>query len=307
MSSIVPSPPQTATTTQRGLMSAADKAKLDGLGGAGHDPVTVSSPAGWLSLVAQALTFALVSASATVAGVVDTAAQTIAGIKTLTSTLIASAGIQVGSLWNTNGAGASDVVLKVGTTAADASVNAAAKLLSVRTGIGATEVESFYFTKALLYFGGSGVFSIEKDLVGGLGIKTSSTAIFTWLPSGIARSGYGFDLNPAWGAYLSFQVVSSGLVNQRGTDSTGTPGAATIDRPIGKSSIAAAASSVVITNNLVTALSHIVITPMENGTSNAEFRNFKVTPAAGSFTVTVNAATTVAWPFAWRVATILTA
>lgn len=55
MSSIVPSPPKKVTVA--------------------------SSPAGWLSIVGQALTFALVSASASVAGVVDLAAQTFLGAK----------------------------------------------------------------------------------------------------------------------------------------------------------------------------------------------------------------------------------
>jgi hypothetical protein len=43
--------------------------------------------------------------------------------------------------------GASDVALKLGFGAADASVNASAKLLSVQTGMGGTPVEKFYVTK----------------------------------------------------------------------------------------------------------------------------------------------------------------
>lgn len=246
-------------------------------------------------------------ATAAVSGLVSKLDQTFAGVKTFTSAIIAAAGVQTASVFSTNGTGASDVVLKVGTTQADASVNSAAKLWALYTGLGGTEVPRYYFTKDTLYLGGGGVWSLFLESGGAFSWKTGSVTLLQLLSSGITRSGYGIDINPSFGAYLSFQALVSGLVNQRGTDSTGTPGAATIDRPIGKSSIAATASSVVITNNLVTALSHIVITPMENGTSNAEFRNFKVTPAAGSFTVTVNAATTVAWPFAWRVATILTA
>lgn len=236
-------------------------------------------------------------------GFLNSIAQSISGVKTFTSAIIASAGIQISALWNTNGTGASDVGVKVGVSTADASVNATAKIASFRTGIGGTEVERYYWTKDTMYLGGA---SLWSALIGSeIYWRTSGTAILALLPSGITRSGYGFDLNPAFGAFLSWQVQSSGLMNQRGTDSSGSPGAATIDRPIGKSAVAATASSVVITNNLVTASSHIVITPMENGTSNAEFRNFKVTPAAGSFTVTLSSSVTVAWPFSWRVATIL--
>lgn len=85
MSSVFPSPIGPATTSKRGTMSAADKTKLDAITGThtGNNTgdVTVSSPTGWLTLVAQALTFALVSASQSVAGVVDLAAQTLAGAK----------------------------------------------------------------------------------------------------------------------------------------------------------------------------------------------------------------------------------
>lgn len=81
MSSALPSPIGPATTAKRGTMSAADKTKLDAVAGTNTGDVTVSSPAGWLSRVGQALTFALVSASAGVAGVVDLAAQTLTGAK----------------------------------------------------------------------------------------------------------------------------------------------------------------------------------------------------------------------------------
>jgi len=45
------------------------------------------------------------------------------------------------------GGGASDICVKMGTTVADASVNTSAKLLSVRSGIGGTEVEKLYMLK----------------------------------------------------------------------------------------------------------------------------------------------------------------
>lgn len=85
-------------------------------------------------------------ADATTPGSLSVIAQVIAGVKTFTSAIVASVGIQLAALWNTNGAGSSDVCLKVGTSTADASVNAGAKLLSVRTGIGGTEVERLALT-----------------------------------------------------------------------------------------------------------------------------------------------------------------
>jgi hypothetical protein len=80
-------------------------------------------------------------ASATVAGLVSIAAQTFAGVKTFTSAIVASAGIQLGALWNTNGGTAGDVVLKLGTTLPAGSTNATATLVSFRNGIGGTENE----------------------------------------------------------------------------------------------------------------------------------------------------------------------
>jgi hypothetical protein len=87
-------------------------------------------------------------ASGAVSGLLSGLAQTIAGIKTFTSVIIASAGVQTASVFSTNGAGAGDVVLKVGTTQADASVNDAATLWSLVTGLGTgSEVQRFSLTK----------------------------------------------------------------------------------------------------------------------------------------------------------------
>lgn len=67
------------------------------------------------------------------------------------------------------------------------------------------------------------------------------------------------------------------------TDSSGTPGNATINKSSGRSAFASAASSVVVTNSLVTA-SSIVIVQLE--TSGIGVGELSVVPAAGSFTVT---------------------
>ena len=96
-------------------------------------------------------------ASSTQRGLVNTLAQTFANVKTFLGVIVASAGVQVASLFNTNGSGASDVAVKVGTTLADASVNAAAKLFSIRTGLGGSEVESLAFYKGGTIGGGAGL------------------------------------------------------------------------------------------------------------------------------------------------------
>lgn len=101
-----------------------------------------------------------------------------------------------------------------------------------------------------------------------------------------------------------FAVQSSGKQLMPTTDSTGTPGAATIDKPSGKSAIAAGAQTVVITNALVTAASGVQITLID---VDATCPIPKATPGAGSFTVTGTSVSGVATnctattKFMWRV------
>lgn len=100
------------------------------------------------------------NASATTRGLVSTGAQEFAGAKTLTGAIlngvstiaeaVTSLVRAVGAslvLRSSLGAGASDVAVKVGTSETDAGTNASAQLLSVRTGLGGTEVEKFYVRK----------------------------------------------------------------------------------------------------------------------------------------------------------------
>lgn len=189
--SITPAAPPDATTTARGLMSASDKTKLDGLPApatlegrisaietdvtalevVAHVPVTLDgASSGWLTLAGQVLKLTLTAAGAAADGIVTQIAQTFAGVKTFAAKVIAAAGVEVtnatGSMWNTNGTGASDVCVKVGTSTADASVNANAKLWSARTGLnGGSEVESLAVYKGGTLGGGSG-FLILSGTVG---------------------------------------------------------------------------------------------------------------------------------------------
>lgn len=246
-------------------------------------------------------------ASATVSGLVSTVAQTFAGVKTFTSALVASAGVQLASLWNTNGTGATDVCVKVGTSTADGSVNASAKLLSVRTGIGGTEVEKMWVESpgtgpVLRLASGVNSWGLESATAGShLWWKFNGTNYLVLLNGGALRSGYGLEVNPAFGGTMAFQVGSSGRVDQSGTDSTGTPGAATINKPTGKSAIASAATSVVITNSLCAAASRVMVT--WHGDHGAA--RWWVTPAAGSFTVTLSAAASANTSFSWEVSNLL--
>lgn len=307
-----------ATPASSGAMPGSDKTKLDAITGTNTGDVTLaafgSTPsAAGASLSGQALT--LQPADGSNPGGVSTVAQTFGGAKTLsgailngittiaeavTSLVRAAAATLV--LRSSLGAGSSDVATKLGTSETDAGTHATAKLLSVRTGLGGTEVEKFYITKTLAYFGGGGLWSLDNTVAGGLGVKTGATPVLAFLTSGVTRSAYGFDVNPTFGAFLSLQLHADGRVNQRGTDSSASPGAATADRPIGKNAIAAAASSVTITNSLVTTASVILITPHAR---DATCKELIAVPAAGSFTVSGSAAATAAVPFSWEVKGLL--
>lgn len=132
-------------------------------------------------------------ASSSARGLVNTIAQSFQGVKTFLATLIASAGIQVGLLFNTNGTGASDVAVKVGTAVANASVNTAAKLLSVRAGLnGGTEVEKLFvadrgmYLENILEIGGrSGSAFMDQNVV-----LTMNSAVKTWLFNGYNTGGH---------------------------------------------------------------------------------------------------------------------
>ena len=278
-------------------------------------------------------------ATSTTPGILTALAQAIGGVKTFVAAAIFSAGVQVGLLFNTNGTGASDVVVKVGTSVADASVVAGARLLSVRTGIGGTEVERFYVDK----FGGI-VTSFTSTFTGGWTTGNSCTmsdgASLTMQGAGaggqvitigaftgdraIIRNNFGaagasatvpaFSMEHTNGALdagdtlVAFRdnsvdlarITATGRVDQNGLDRSATIGADTQNRPIGINTLASGATTVTITNSLVSTASHIEVTfhadPGGRGW---------VTKTAGSFTVNVSAAPGANAPFSWEVKGII--
>lgn len=106
-------------------------------------------------------------------------------------------------------------------------------------------------------------------------------------------------LNVAAAGQISVDITS-GNVQTDYTDTSGTPGAATINKASGRAAIAIGAASVVITNSLVTAASR-VLTQMEGAIDATLTGPLNVTLAAGSFTVTGNANATAAKKFSFLV------
>jgi hypothetical protein len=112
-------------------------------------------------------------------------------------------------------------------------------------------------------------------------VKNASTLnagqyIQTWAPDSAGTVTAGVDRD--------------GTYSMDGTDSSGTPGAATINQPIGQVAVAASASSVVVTNSLVTSAS--VVLPVLQFVDATCTQILSCVPGAGSFTVTMNAACT---------------
>ena len=92
------------------------------------------------------------------------------------------------------------------------------------------------------------------------------------------------------GANSYFKVDKGGKISQFATNTAaGTTGDQTINRPTGTVNIAAGGTSVTVTNNLVTT-SSLVFAVIRTNDATAVLKN--VVPGAGSFVITLNAATT---------------
>jgi hypothetical protein len=127
---------------------------------------------------------------------------------------------------------------------------------------------------------------------------------FTALAGSASLPAYSFDTDPdtgifqsntnavgitAGGTNLLNVSLASGVGLDRTITSAGTTGARTINKIAGTVNFAAAATTLVVTNSLVTTSSIVFCTVRTNDTT-ATIKN--VVPAAGSFTITLTAAAT---------------
>lgn len=335
--STIPSPEPLASQMVDGLMSKEDKTKLDAYPSTPSTSLITSvTQANGLTLTAGVLAMASSVANWTVT--------TLATLTETLTSLVRAAGATL-VLRSDLGNVASDVIVKVGTSVADGSVNSTAKLWSARTGIGGTEVEKLYIDKngdirspavGLGRFRGSsttsGLLSIDdtagsKLTYGNQGVIVTGSILLTsdgnytnaYVGTGTSRSaaangasavGHIFDTNASWtnvGAKLvSFRtanaemasISSFGRLDQSGSDSSGTPGDATIAKPIGTSAIAAGASTCVITNTIVAAGDWVMITPHAR---DATCKELIAVCTANTITVSGSANATATLPFSWEV------
>jgi hypothetical protein len=92
---------------------------------------------------------------------------------------------------------------------------------------------------------------------------------------------------PSTGAFSTLKVGTF-------ADQSGSPGNVTNNGTHGRAAFAAAGTAVVVTNSTVAATSTVLVSL---GGTDSTLTTVRVTPAAGSFTVTGNAAATATTPF----------
>jgi hypothetical protein len=92
---------------------------------------------------------------------------------------------------------------------------------------------------------------------------------------------------------------ATGKITLDATDSSGTPGAATVNKPSGQAAIAAAAASVVITNSTISATS--IVIPVLQAVDATCTAIKAAVPGAGTVTIHVNAACTGNTKVGWVV------
>lgn len=300
---MMPSGLPDATPSSSGLMNKDDKAKLNAypddpssLGG-GVDtlaPVGSTPNANGATIAGDTLT--LQPADETSPGVVTHAAQTIGGAKTFTALLTATMGVvtsfvrAVGAtlvLRSSLGAGSTDVAVRLGTEVSDSSTHASARLVEVGTGVGGTFVPYAWFTKGGNFY--ANYLRLPADNSGGLFLGVC------WVKGSTFSGDVSLDYAGS-GVRMTLGSLS-GLIRQYGSDSTGSPGNATINRPIGKSAINVGASSCVITNSHATAAMHCIITPHAR---DATCKELIAVCGAGTITVSGSANATAALPFSWE-------
>lgn len=102
---------------------------------------------------------------------------------------------------------------------------------------------------------------------------------------------YSQGLSALSGSICNYQLTVYGGVRKAYTDTTATPGAVTINKSAGRVKLAAGQTSLVVTSSYAFASS---IIKLQLETADATLTRVIPVPAAGSFTITGNAACTAA-------------
>lgn len=184
--------------------------------------------------------------------------------------------------------GVADTGITASTEQSDAVFNGA-RTITFATGA-LTNQRSFRFAAPTLAFAGASTVTnaatvyIDRAPQAGTN-ATLTNAYALWVDAGTTR--------------LDGTVLLNGAITADTTDSSGTPGAATINKPSGKVAIAIGASSVTVTNSLVTAASTVIATLQFIDATLTQI--LSVVPGSGSFVITGNANATAATKVAFVV------
>lgn len=184
--------------------------------------------------------------------------------------------------------GSADTGITASTEVNDGYFNGA-RTLTWATGA-LTNQRSWRFTAPTLAFAGASTVTnaatVYIDRAPQLGSNATITNAYAlWVDAGATR--------------LDGTVLFNGAITADTTDSSGTPGAATINKPSGKVAIAIGQSSVVVTNSLVTAASTVIATLQFVDATLTQI--LSVVPGSGSFTITGNATATASTKIAFLV------
>jgi hypothetical protein len=132
----------------------------------------------------------------------------------------------------------------------------------------------------------------KEYLLGAVANAAGATQPAAYVPSAVAITGGNID-----GAVIGNTtpaIVKATRYYCSSTDISGTPGNGTVSTGRGRAAFAAAASTVTITSTICSAGSTVLV---QLGGADATLTSVRVTPGAGSFTVTGNAAATGITPF----------
>lgn len=255
-----------AASTNRNYVTDAQQTVIGNTSGTNSGDITLATVGSTPANAGASLSgqvLTLQPADATHGGVLSTTTQTIPGAKTFSS----------------------EVVGSVGFTTTDGTID------SPVTG-------STAGTKAFLMNASAGVSSLARVL----SLANAATEVFFVFAGGdIAARDASSDIGGSSNRWRDLYL--SGSLRISATDSTGTPGAATINKTAGRSAIALGASSVVITNNQVVAGSLVFIQPLARDATG--LLPAVTTTASGSFTVSTSANCTAALSFNWHVINVL--
>lgn len=184
--------------------------------------------------------------------------------------------------------GVADTGITASTEQSDAVFNGA-RTITFATGA-LTNQRSYRFAAPTLAFAGASTVTnaatvyIDRAPQAGTN-ATITNAYALWVDAGTTR--------------LDGTLLCNGAITADATDASGTPGAATINKPSGKVAIAIGASSVTVTNSLVTT-SSIVLASLQFVDATLT-QILSVVPGSGSFTITGNANATAATKVAFVV------